>query len=75
MSFSNKYIFLDTNVFIHCKDFTRIQWKNLFKELKITINLFIPEIVLDELDDLGHILYNLLILKIYNVISVRKPEP
>lgn len=54
MSFSNKYIFLDTNVFIHCKDFTRIQWKNLFKELKITINLFIPEIVLDELDDLKY---------------------
>ena len=52
--FSNKYIFLDTNVFIHCKEFTRIQWKKLFKDKVNRVELIIPEIVLDELDDLKY---------------------
>lgn len=48
----DKFLFLDTNIFIHCKDFSKISWKRLFNDKTQKIILIIPETVLDELDEL-----------------------
>ena len=49
-----KYIFLDTNVFLHCKTFTEINWRKLFEETQRTDEIFIvvPYMVNKELDSL-----------------------
>lgn len=52
-----KYIFLDTNVFLHCKVFTEINWRDLFEETQKTdeIIIVVPYKVNKELDNLkGH---------------------
>lgn len=49
-----KYIFPDTNVFLHCKIFTEIKWKNLFDKEVNKIIIIVPDIVLDELDNLKY---------------------
>lgn len=43
------YIFLDTNVFIHFKDFDQIDWKNVIKSDEDFLITIVP-IVIDELD-------------------------
>ena len=43
------YIFLDTNVFIHFKDFDQIDWKNLINSDEDFLITIVP-IVIDELD-------------------------
>ncbi len=50
----NKYIFLDTNVFLHCKTFTEIDWRNLFKKTQNNdeIIIVVPYMVNKELDNL-----------------------
>ena len=46
-----KYIFLDTNVFYHCKFFTEIDWKSLFPSKSVeNIIIKVPNVVLRELD-------------------------
>lgn len=46
-----KYIFLDTNVFYHCKFFTEIDWKSLFSSESVeNIIIKVPNMVLRELD-------------------------
>lgn len=49
-----KYIFLDTNVFLHCKTFTEIDWRNLFEETQNDdeIVIVVPYMVNKELDNL-----------------------
>lgn len=49
-----KYIFLDTNVFLHCKTFTEIDWRKLFKETQNDdeILIVVPYMVNKELDNL-----------------------
>jgi len=49
-----KYIFLDTNVFLHCKVFTEIDWRDLFEETQKNdeISIVVPYIVNKELDNL-----------------------
>lgn len=48
------FIFLDTNVFLHCIEFTQIRWRDLFEEPKKSENLVIkvPYVVNEELDNL-----------------------
>lgn len=45
---------LDTNVLIHCKNFTQIQWDNIFEEDFDKILILIPCMVLKELDNLKY---------------------
>ncbi|KKM76079.1 hypothetical protein LCGC14_1383750 [marine sediment metagenome] len=47
------FVFLDTNVLIHCKTFTEIEWKELFKESqkKEDIVIVVPYMVNKELDN------------------------
>ena len=47
-----KILFLDTNVFIECKSFTKISWRELFDNFKGDIIIYVPETVLEELDSL-----------------------
>ncbi len=49
-----KYIFLDTNVFLHCKTFTEIDWRNLFEETQDDnkIVIVVSYMVNKELDNL-----------------------
>ena len=49
-----KYIFLDTNVFLHCKTFTEIDWRSLFEETRNDdeIVIVVPYMVNKELDNL-----------------------
>jgi len=47
-----KILFLDTNVFIECKSFTEISWRELFDNFKGDIIIYVPETVLEELDSL-----------------------
>lgn len=49
-----RYIFLDTNVFLHCKAFTEIDWRTLFKETQKDDELVIvvPYMVNKALDEL-----------------------
>lgn len=46
-----KYIFLDTNVFYHCKFFTEIDWNSLFQEKVDKIIIKVPFMVLKEIDE------------------------
>lgn len=48
------YIFLDTNVFLHCKAFTEINWQAIFKEPQKSdkIVIIVPYKVNEELDNL-----------------------
>ncbi|MBD3213326.1 MAG: hypothetical protein GF311_12020 [Candidatus Lokiarchaeota archaeon] len=48
-----KFIFLDTNVFLHCKSFTEIDWRELFKDSppEEDIVIVVPYMVNKELDD------------------------
>lgn len=43
-----KYIFLDTNIFLHFQDFEKIDW--LSESLSKTCKLVIPPVMIDELD-------------------------
>ena len=53
VDFLTIHVFLDTNVIIHCKSFTEIDWEELFKEFgKKDIKIVIPYIVNKELDGL-----------------------
>ena len=45
---------LDTNVLIHCKNFTQIQWDKIFEEDYEKIIILIPYMVLKELDYLKY---------------------
>jgi len=45
---------LDTNVLIHCKNFTQIQWDKIFEEDCEKILILIPYMVLKELDNLKY---------------------
>ncbi len=47
------FVFLDTNVFIHCKTFTEIEWRDLFKENQNDeeIVIVLPYMVNKELDN------------------------
>jgi len=45
---------LDTNVFLHCKNFTQIQWDKIFEEEFDKIVILIPCMVLKELDNLKY---------------------
>ena len=47
-----KVLFLDTNVFIECKSFTEISWRELFDNFIGDIIIYVPETVLEELDNL-----------------------
>ena len=47
--FYMKYIFIDTNIFLHFQDFRKIEWNNEAKVKECT--LVIAPIVLDELDE------------------------
>lgn len=44
-----KYIFLDTNIFLHCQDFEKIDW--LSESSTERCKLIVPPIVIDELDE------------------------
>ncbi|WP_167343156.1 PIN domain-containing protein [Nonlabens sp. SY33080] len=44
-----KYIFLDTNIFLHFQDFEKIDW--LYESSSNACKLVIPPIVIDELDE------------------------
>lgn len=48
------FVFLDTNVFIHCKIFTEIKWRELFKDNQNDeeIVIILPYMVNKELDNL-----------------------
>jgi len=43
------YIALDTNIFIHFKDFDQIDWKSL-TSINDSFTIIIPPVVIDELD-------------------------
>lgn len=45
-----KYIFLDTNVFYHCKEYREIEWKSIFTEDLDKLIIKVPNMVLKELD-------------------------
>lgn len=45
-----KYIFLDTNVFYHCKFFLEIDWKSIFTENVNKVIIKVPYMVMKELD-------------------------
>lgn len=47
-----KVLFLDTNVFMECKSFTEISWRDLFDNFTGDIIICVPETVLEELDSL-----------------------
>ena len=42
-----KYLVLDTNIFLHYKDFEQIDWKSLFKE---DVVVCVPQRVIEEID-------------------------
>lgn len=44
-----KYLFLDTNVYIHYNDFEQIDWKELFND---DVSIVIPPIIMREIDSL-----------------------
>ena len=44
-----KYIFLDTNIFLHFQDFEKIDW--LYESSSKACKLVIPPVVIDELDE------------------------
>lgn len=44
-----KYIFLDTNIFLHFQDFEKIDW--LSESVSKACKLVIPPVVIDELDE------------------------
>jgi predicted ribonuclease YlaK len=44
-----KYIFLDTNIFLHFQDFEKIDW--LSESFSKACKLIIPPVVIDELDE------------------------
>lgn len=48
-----KFVFLDTNVFIHCKSFIEIEWRELFKDSQTEddIVIVVPYMVKKELDN------------------------
>ena len=45
-----KYIFLDTNVFYHCKFFMEIDWKSSFTDKVDKVIIKVPYMVIKELD-------------------------
>ena len=42
-----KYLVLDTNIYLHYKDFEQIDWKSLFKD---DVTICVPQRVIEEID-------------------------
>jgi rRNA-processing protein FCF1 len=45
-----KFVYIDTNIFYHCRFFTEIDWKSIFKENVDKVVIRVPYMVMKELD-------------------------